>query len=427
MAQNIPFEILAQILSSFKEDKSMLSSSSMVSRMWLDVARPFLFASITLRSPGDITGSAKASLSHTALNDFIDRYPQLARSVKELFFRYISKPLNMADVSATLARLPRLRSIFLDRLKFADSPQATRPMPIRLACIQASDLCSIKGHPHPLFILCKYLTADRFIWDHSDLNLKEQTADDFPETLDRQPMTDLVMTTTATGEPDFAFFSLYVAPRTLRVLTVNLIAWVGAQSMCRFIDEAGQRLVCLQIELIWLLEYDQSDRSSIFRAHLSKHRTTAAHLFSVFPDPDSPLLGRSISKLTRLETLHIRVPACRSMCSWMRDDFPLRYAVFPAIFEPKCPPPPVCVCCPSTLWSRNRCFRTRTRWRCGGSTRSTCGRRPSGVRVWITSRFRSRSSRGTRTRGGTTSIPLRCAGRSRARCRIWRRPGGSGL
>ncbi|KAL1946288.1 hypothetical protein VTO73DRAFT_15415 [Trametes versicolor] len=148
----LPVELLDLVLESVQEDRVTILACSWVSRLWHEVALPYLFASLKIASKYDFVD----------FHGFLQMHPHIACRVRKLQLRVADTEwtdrmrlqddypvVGRAQLIAVVALLPRLQELHLYRLWLFDSPDpapdAPNPLPTRTLEKLTVEDCSASG------------------------------------------------------------------------------------------------------------------------------------------------------------------------------------------------------------------------------------------------------------------------------------------
>ncbi|KAI0754242.1 hypothetical protein C8Q80DRAFT_1265909 [Daedaleopsis nitida] len=275
-----------------------------------------LFWSITV-NVAHVKSRHSAKKRFTPFEGFVDQHPRLADIVEDLTFSSPDswRTLSMSFVAAILPKLPRLRCLSLRSVTLEDGPSPAYP--VRVPRLRALRLATDSGGKYPLNVLFNHVAADLFEY----LGSGQWSASQASCSIDKQPVQRLEIYHDAVKPPDFAFLSTYIAPESLRSFAIEPDEWEGIQGTCGLFRAVGQGLQTIELDLVLLIRVDQSRSSGN-------------------PKLDWTVLGSVFSTLSQLESVSVRLPACRSSYYRRPDDFEARYAIFPGIFASEHPLPP---------------------------------------------------------------------------------------
>ncbi|EIW55320.1 uncharacterized protein TRAVEDRAFT_51443 [Trametes versicolor FP-101664 SS1] len=148
----LPVELLDLVLESVREDRVTILACSWVSRLWHEVALPYLFASLKIASKYDFVD----------FHGFLQMHPHIACRVRKLQLKVAYTEwtdrmrrqddypvVGRAQLIALVALLPRLQELHLYDLWLIDSPNpasdAPNPLPTRTLEKLTVERCSAPG------------------------------------------------------------------------------------------------------------------------------------------------------------------------------------------------------------------------------------------------------------------------------------------
>ena len=321
---HLPEELLDQVIGSLcKNSRRTISACTLVSRRWLRIARPHLFATV-IRPPS-------RAYSFSDFFDFLVFHPHIARLIENIdlsgttrsaddpdFFLKIPY-LDLQSFAALLPQLPRLQQLQVDclRLKLLSSVYfRSPPVPLRHLTIGPSLVGSRDGSG--LLCLSSFLrifSLDTLKILHIDWSAGFPNEDYFGPLAPHSVRLNRLVIRQERAIVEFhRYFSMVLSPGALQYLETVCPDQHAVRSLHTFLDTAGTNVTHLKLNVQSLVnkhgQAGKSDRLAI--THIPRIRfallVASSGLRSPSRDRSLRLVGKAITACVNLRILGLVVP-----------------------------------------------------------------------------------------------------------------------